>query len=533
MSVHSEAIRLNLEYYRKSAKALLKAAQTGESEALDRLRRHSPQVDPVAPALHDAQLTIAREQGFASWPRFKTFIVQSNLDFQGLVDTFIQAAVSERRRADEILSANPAIEDAGFFVALVLGRADRVGEALSETPDLVNAKGGPNNWSPLAYICVSRYAAPQSPRANAIIETAQLLLERGADPNEPYIHEDFPDNPLPPLYAATGLNNHPALARVLLAAGAKPNDGESMYHAAEHPDLECLRLLLDSGGRATSTTLLHHMLDREDPEGVRLLLSRGAGPNQVNGHCGTALHWAVLGGRSKQIVAMLLDAGADINAKRLDGRTAYALAYQSGQKETCELLVSRGAKTDVPIIDYFVGLCADAKPEEIRAFVSGSGSPIEGRIDAKYSADEIRSVVSEARRNPLTAKVLPDLASSHRTDGVRGLLAAGFPVDARGHHGGTALHWACWKGYADIVKLLLDHGASLTIEDFAFEGTPPGWFGHGTQNCGECGGDYAEVARLLIAAGAEIPQRDLPTGRPDVDAVLLEHGLIEQMPSPG
>jgi ankyrin repeat protein len=533
MSAHSEATRLNLEYYRKSAKALLKAASAGESEALDRLRRHSPQLDPAAAALHDAQLTIAREQGFASWPRFKAFIVQSNLDFQGLVNAFIQAAVSDRRRADDILSANPEIEDAGFFVALVLGRNGRVKEAIDETPDLINAKGGPNGWSPLAYVCVSRYAAPQSPRASAIVETAQLLLERGADLNEPYIDEDYPDNPFPILYAATGLNNNPALARVLLAAGAKPDDSESMYHATEHPDLECLRLLLDSGGPATSPNLLHHMLDREDPEGVRLLLSRGASPDQVNGHSGTALHWAVWGGRSTQIIAMLVDAGADINAKRLDGRTAYALAYQRGQKETCELLASRGAKTEVPVIDYFAGLCADAEPEEIRAFVSGNGDGIEKRINAGHSADEIRRVVQEANRNPMIARVLPDLASSHRTDGVRGLLAAGFPVDARGGHGGTALHWACWKGYADIVKLLLENGASLTIKDFAFEGTPPGWFGHGTQNCGESGGDYAGVARLLIAAGAEIPQRDLPTGRPDVDAVLLEHGLIEHAPNPG
>jgi ankyrin repeat protein len=213
---------------------------------------------------------------------------------------------------------------------------------------------------------------------------------------------------------------------------------------------------------------------------------------------------------------MLLDAGADIDAKRGDGRTAYALAYQSGQKETCDLLASRGANTEVPIIDYFVEMCARATPEEVRAFMAQEGAGI-----------EVRAVVEEAQSNPAIARVLPDLASSHRTDGVRGLLAAGFPVDARGEHGGTALHWSCWKGYADLVKLLLEHGASLTIEDAVFQGTPPGWFGHGAQNCGEDGGDYAEVARLLIAVGAKIPQQDLPTGRPEVDAVLREHGLVE------
>jgi hypothetical protein len=62
-------------------------------------------------------------------------------------------------------------------------------------------------------------------------------------------------------------------------------------------------------------------------------------------------------------------------------------------------------------------------------------------------------------------------------------------VDARGEMGATALHF-------------------------------------GVHNCNEGEGDYARVARLLIAAGAKIPSVDLPTGKPEVDAVLREHGLI-------
>jgi hypothetical protein len=45
-------------------------------------------------------------------------------------------------------------------------------------------------------------------------------------------------------------------------------------------------------------------------------------------------------------------------------------------------------------------------------------------------------------------------------------------------------------------------------------------------NCDEGAGDYPQVARLLIAAGATIPTVDLQTGKPDVDAVLRERGLI-------
>jgi hypothetical protein len=66
----------------------------------------------------------------------------------------------------------------------------------------------------------------------------------------------------------------------------------------------------------------------------------------------------------------------------------------------------------------------------------------------------------------------------------------------------------------------------LTVEDEEFHATPAGWFGHGSQNCMEGVGDYAQVARLLLGAGASMRKADLPTGRPEVDAVLREYGLI-------
>jgi hypothetical protein len=107
MPTKSEFSRLNLEYYRKQAKTLQKAAKSGAADALSRLTQHagasgggrSSAADSTTLALHEAQLVVAREQGFASWPRFKEFLEQSNLDFQGLVAAFIDEALSDLGRA--------------------------------------------------------------------------------------------------------------------------------------------------------------------------------------------------------------------------------------------------------------------------------------------------------------------------------------------------------------------------------------------------------------------------------------------------
>ncbi len=404
-----------------------------------------------------------------------------------------------------MLEKHPELAKAGVYPALVLGDVEPVEQALREDAEFVRTKGGPLEREPLLYVCFSRFAYGGTPQADRFGGAARLLLSAGADPNASYTPEEWPDNPLSCLYGAAGLNNNRALTLALLDAGANSNDGESLYHSTEHADLACFRLLLERGASTERTNALKHMLDREELEGVKLLLAAGADPNEINERGETALHWAVWRGRSVGIIETLLDAGATLDAKRNDGRTAYALALQ-GRLEVAALLAARGASTELSALDQFIGDCERAGPQELEQLLARAP-----RIELPA----------------LGGHLMTELVQSHSTAAVRGLLAAGVNVNTRGEHGATALHWACWKGYGDLAKILLDHGASLTAEDTSFHGTPPGWFGHGSQNCGDPGGDYAEVARVLIAAGAKIPAVDIPTGRPDVDAVLREHGLIK------
>src|ERR1700733_9806541 len=66
--------RPDLGQLRRRAKELRDAARRGDAAALERFARHYPSAPESVVSLAAAQLVIARELGFASWPRLKAAV---------------------------------------------------------------------------------------------------------------------------------------------------------------------------------------------------------------------------------------------------------------------------------------------------------------------------------------------------------------------------------------------------------------------------------------------------------------------------
>ena len=160
-------------------------------------------------------------------------------------EAFVLAATGRQRtRAEALLAARPEIAD-DPWAALALGRA---------WPGDPSTPGGPRGWAPLLYVCHSCFPS---------VALAQELLSRGADPNATFENEY---GEMSALYGAAGVAHDPELTRVLLEAGADPDDGESLYHSTESRDVACLALLLEHGATTSDTNALAHALDDERPE---------------------------------------------------------------------------------------------------------------------------------------------------------------------------------------------------------------------------------------------------------------------------
>ncbi|HEX5830962.1 MAG TPA: ankyrin repeat domain-containing protein [Gemmatimonadaceae bacterium] len=482
--------RPHLDHLKHEAKALHRAFREGDANAVHRIR----DVLGVRPAVNltDVQRVIAREYGFPTWARLRAH-VQASRGFDEAIDEFLAAVQAQDAvRASRVLRAQPRIATESLHVAAVLGLATNARRLIAEDRSRVTARAGDPAADPLLLLCYSPFHGESAERDAGLVATARLLLDAGADPNTSDGRYG-----VPALYAVTGVRSVLPIARLLLDSGANPTDGESVFHAAERFHEDALELLLGAGADLNhvgdwGNTPLSFLLRWWDVarevrvrQGLLWLLHHGADPNV---RCGTerenALHVAARRGQSPAVIRLLVDHGADVHARRGDGRTAWLLARRGGFDEVAALLESAGAETQ-PL-----------SPPDMLLAACGRGD-----VDAacRLTSFELVSALAPADR-----MLLPEAAATGRGATVAACVAAGFPVDTTDGAGATALHHAAIHGRAPLVRALLDAGADVGLRDSEHASSPLGWACFGADHVADTDGDYEGCVRALLDAGARV-----------------------------
>src|ERR1700733_13858244 len=99
------------------------------------------------PSIALAQLAIAREYGFRSWPRLKFHVEAVTLDAQARAAALIGSAMShDLRRARPPPAAGPAPPRHDLACACATGEADEVSRRLAARATAVSEPTGPNDW---------------------------------------------------------------------------------------------------------------------------------------------------------------------------------------------------------------------------------------------------------------------------------------------------------------------------------------------------------------------------------------------------
>ena len=529
----------SLESNRKRAKSLLRDLRGADATALTRLSTHHPRFqhrgdETIAPdevRLADAQLVIAREYGFSSWPRLTLRIEQMSASFSDRLKMFLQQACrGSLEQANRMLEHDVGLAQADLYAACATGDSVRALALLEEDPKLASAPGGSLGWPPILYVAFSRFAGEGEKRRGALAEIAERLLDLGADPNSHYLFDTKdPESRVPALCGATGDSNQPAVARLLLERGAEPNDAESIFHAAEAMNDECLAMLVAHGADVNADPNPYgnrpiyflfgyrqaHVGSQTTLRGIRWLLEHGADPNRTSTEEEeTALQLAVRNGWGVESLRLLLDHGADVGKKRKDGKTAYQLAILHGNIEGATLLAEHGGEVTLDPTERFLAEC-------------GAGNRVGAQSLLSKDPDLVQRLTPEQQR------ILPAAAGIPNDEAVRLLLEFGVPIDAKDADGTTALHMAAWSGHRTTVRILLAAGPSLEVLDDTHGATALGWVAHGSTWCRNAEGDYAGIAEDLIAAGALFDSAisdvdsSLSMASDEVADVLRRYGAVD------
>jgi ankyrin repeat protein len=147
---------------------------------------------------------------------------------------------------------------------------------------------------------------------------------------------------------------HYEVSKILIDAGSDVNAAHStthtvLYHALESPQLsaEIIQLLVDAGVNMDHTPLTRSIIYRAGPEIVAMLIEAGADVNERSEFGYPVLVFAVKLGRN-QLVDILLSAGAEINTTEVAmGRTALAWAVATNNIETVRKLIEAGADLEM------------------------------------------------------------------------------------------------------------------------------------------------------------------------------------------
>ena len=481
MSARTLPPRPNLDQLKLQAKELLDDYAAGRASAAARIAAHHPRFAgqsaatiAAAFALADAQLVIAREYGFQSWPQLKQRVeLGPRIDAIPRHPRFGEALAAldagDAGRLRTMLASDPSLVTArtnldppyGYFTGAMLlhhvagnpGRDTRLPPNIVEIArvlldagadvDAVTIGPSPSNSpdtqgaSTMGLVLTSKQASDMNV-SGALID---LLLERGAALD---------------VHAAGALdgslaNHAPRAAEKLMALGAAPD----LFAAAALGRMDLLAAFFDARGELIAPPTRHgkemaardaiglallYAYVRSQPDAVDFLLEKDGNWNMTGVNNGTALHRAAWAG-DLAMVKRLVAKGADINNR--DNPffgTPMDWAWHNKQHEIVRWIQEQCA------VDLHNAVAYDLR-DQIAARLREAPSSVNQRLE-DGDIPMGTPLHTAARLNHQVAAAM--------------LLEHGADIDALAGDGTTPLDTADANGAAGVALMLEQRGAART-----------------------------------------------------------------------
>lgn len=325
----------DLNHLKNQARDLLKLHAAHDPASAQRIREFHPrfagkkdkEIFAAALKLSDAQLTIARERGFASWTRLKQRIEKpspaSNPDLpyhERIEDAALRRAVAlvdagdleglrAHLKAHPDLARRHALFEGGNYF-----RTPTLLEFCAENP--IRHGTLPANVVEIANAIIDAGAEQAAINETlGLVSTGRIVRERGAQIPLIDLLCDYGADPDGPLHGAALHGEHEAV-EALIRRGAQVD----LALAAALGRLEDFRRLLPAADEEERHLSLAAAAQFGHAEIVRVLLDEGEDPSRYNppgAHShSTPLHQAALAGH-EQVVRLLIERGARLDMRDL------------------------------------------------------------------------------------------------------------------------------------------------------------------------------------------------------------------------
>lgn len=285
-----------------------------------------------------------------------------------------------------------------------------------------------------------------------------VLVAGGADINA---EDHNGETPLMAAAYAGCLETATAMLRARAFIHASDKAGVTvLMHAVRHGRGDFIHLLLTHIAQQAVSRLPRHL-----STGNGLVLAHDAGPLAVQAAVNARdflnntalLHAARIKDGAWPVVALLLDAGADVNAQNAAGMTALMFLVH-GNPEAALLLLARGGIVIEKV---------DARGSTALMHAAPYGSPdlLAALIQAGAHVDILNGYAYINAKDVRGATALMHAATHGNHLAVRLLLDQDADINARDKRGATALIHAAISGHLPVVLELLERNPDVHIED--------------------------------------------------------------------
>lgn len=187
---------------------------------------------------------------------------------------------------------------------------------------------------------------------------------------------------------------------------------------------------------------------------AEILIKYGADVNAFGDSRMTALHW---GGDIPEIVELLVENGANVNAKTSGGRTPLMFIAADGNVDIARNLIEHGAMIN------------DKDNYGSSAIIFASGEPLRSGVPPNVNLDFIELLIEhgvDVNSQDLTGMtpLMVACREGHKMI-VTSFLENNANIDMQDNNGRTALFYAAYNNYTEILKILVHYESDTNITD--------------------------------------------------------------------